>query len=241
MPAARYSRDLVGHGVGGQRDDRRARRGPSRPPRSRIARGGGRGRPSPASACPSGSGPSSPRPGLDRLARRWRPSPARRRPGRSRVFSTSWLTALSSAASTRSAACGSAARRRRGRARWRPAPRRRRAQRQVDGEGRALARARSRASIVAAHQLGQLAADRQAQARAAVAAGGRGVGLVELLEQAGRASPARCRCRCRRPADASTLAVAARRVTRDLAGLGELQGVGDQVVEDLAHAVGSPR
>ena len=50
----------------------------------------------------------------------------------------------------------------------------------------------------AAHQLGQLAADRQAQARAAVAAGGRGVGLGELLEQAGRAARARCRCRCRR-------------------------------------------
>ena len=38
MPAARYSADLVGHGVGGQRDDRGARRGRARPRAARIAR-----------------------------------------------------------------------------------------------------------------------------------------------------------------------------------------------------------
>jgi hypothetical protein len=54
-------------------------------------------------------------------------------------------------------------------------------QRQVQREGAALARRAGQADL-AAQQLGQLAADRQAQAGAAVLAAGGAVGLLEGLE-----------------------------------------------------------
>ena len=54
-------------------------------------------------------------------------------------------------------------------------------QRQVKREGAALSRRAGQADL-AAQQLGQLAADRQAQAGAAVLAAGRAVGLLERLE-----------------------------------------------------------
>ena len=71
--------------------------------------------------------------------------------------------------------------------------------------------------IVAAHQLDELAADRQAEAGAAVAARRRGVGLGEGLEEAGRPARARCRCRCRAPRSAArtVVAVALRRLDGD--------------------------
>ena len=60
-----------------------------------------------------------------------------------------------------------------------------RSQRQFDGEGGAFA-FDAGGGDGAAHQLGELAADRQAQARAAEPAGRRGVGLGELVEEVGQ-------------------------------------------------------
>ena len=90
----------------------------------------------------------------------------------------------------------------------------------------------------AAHQRGQLAADRQAQAGAAVAARDRVVGLREGREQA-----AACRRRC--PAGVAPPGEIAPSAHAGLdahaAALGELDRVGDEVGEDLAHAQRSPR
>ena len=92
----------------------------------------------------------------------------------------------------------------------------------------------------AAHQLGQALADRQPQAGAAVAARGRGVDLAERLEQP--VQPVR------RDADAGVADREGQLVKRrraveaagahredDLAPLGELDGVGEQVEQDLAQ------
>ena len=88
----------------------------------------------------------------------------------------------------------------------------------------------------AAHQLGEAFADGEAQARAAVLAGGRGVELAELLEQlVGTIG---------RDADASVanremdLVGCVARIDGhdDLADLGELHGVGEQVDHHLAQA-----
>ena len=89
-----------------------------------------------------------------------------------------------------------------------------------------------------AHQLGQLAADRQAKARAAELAGGGGVGLFELLEQLVQSLGRNADAGVRDGQGQPRLAGADRDL--DLAGLGELQRVGDQVVEDLPHPGGVP-
>ena len=86
-----------------------------------------------------------------------------------------------------------------------------------------------------AHQRRQLAADRQPQPGAAEAAGGRGVGLGELLEQAAGDRPPSCRCRCRARSRRQPAPRRLRRSTATRAGLGELQRVGDQVVQHLAQ------
>ena len=93
----------------------------------------------------------------------------------------------------------------------------------------------------AAHRLHDLAADGQAETGAAVDAGGRGVGLGEGLEETGDLG--------RRDADAGVADGHAQvgplvrpglrgRADQDLALLGELDGVGDQVGQDLGEARG---
>ena len=149
------------------------------------------------------------------------------------AFSTFWLTRLSSAASTRTLRCcmsatGSAAV---SLAACVAAP-----ERQLDDEGRAdafLAHHRH----LAAHQLGQLAADRQAEAGAAVLTRRRGVGLGELLEQGEDLvlRDADAGVGDRQPEAARIGRLEAR---RDAALVGELDRVGDQVGEDLAQPVG---
>ena len=100
---------------------------------------------------------------------------------------------------------------------------------------------------LAAEQAGDLPADRQAQARAAVLAAGPRVGLLERLEDDPAACRTGCRCPCRSPRrprrDSARLehrvvgAPAARRPgsTRrpTLPVLGELEGVGEEVPEHL--------
>ena len=81
------------------------------------------------------------------------------------------------------------------------------------------------------------------EAGAAVAAGRGRVGLRERLEDRSPASPAGCRCRCRARRSAARPCRRRRghsRSTRDhdLAALGELDGVADQVDEDLPQAPG---
>ena len=96
----------------------------------------------------------------------------------------------------------------------------------------------------AVHELRQAAADGQAEARAAVPARDRGVGLAEGLEQPARCGPAGCRCRCRGPRPrGSTFAVAAcgrqpaaETVSTTSPRLGELDRVGQEVEDDLAKA-----
>ena len=96
---------------------------------------------------------------------------------------------------------------------------------------------------LAAHQLDQLLADGQAEAGAAVPARGGAVGLREALEDAA--------CLLRRDADAGVgdrrsagsarpRSVSRRAVdaTHDLAALGELDGVADEVDQHLAQAAG---
>ena len=128
-----------------------------------------------------------------------------------------------------------------------------------DGLGRRRASAATFASIVrrnvlplpatpslvaaerAVHQLGQAPADREPQARPAVAPRDRRVGLAERLEQPvhpiGRDADARCRGRRSRAtsARARRRSSAARPVTAqlDLAALGELDRVRQQVEDDL--------
>src|SRR5476649_1606039 len=112
-------------------------------------------------------------------------------------------------------------------------------QRQLEREGAADA---GRADDVdgAAHQLDQLAADRQSQTGAAVAPRGGGVGLLEFLEQA--------RDRIGGDADAGVADAEADQVIAlparplqpldaqgDVAALGELEGVADQVDQHLAQ------
>ena len=66
---------------------------------------------------------------------------------------------------------------------------------------------------LAAHQLDELAADRQAQAGAAELARGRGVGLAEGLEEALLIARARCRCPVSTHVEAHVAAVARTRST----------------------------
>ena len=112
--------------------------------------------------------------------------------------------------------------------------------RRLDGEveGRAAARPGAFHPHRAAHQLGQPLADGQAQAGAAVLARGAAVGLAELLEQPAHASARSCRCRCRAPRSAASSrrsrALDAHR-QHHLAGFGELDGVAEQVEQDLAQ------
>ena len=123
-------------------------------------------------------------------------------------------------------------------------PRRRVARRQVQGEGAARP-GRADELDLAAEELRELAADREAQARAAVLAAGRAVGLLERLEDD--------LLLVRRDADAGVahregdhplgalellvLRRPARRRRRDgdgdVAGVGELERVGEQVLDDL--------
>ena len=99
---------------------------------------------------------------------------------------------------------------------------------------------------LAAEQVGDLPADRQARARSAVPPAGGAVGLLERLEDDLAACRPGCRCRCpttgnattaRRPAQASgsgtRLRSAGATDQPDLAGLGELHRVGQQVAQDL--------
>ena len=94
-PAASAASAMLGHGVGGEREDRRPRPAlvASRP----GSRGWRSGRPSPASACPSGPGrrrpAPRPRPPAPRFPRRSMSTPAA-----SRISSTTcWLVGWSSA------------------------------------------------------------------------------------------------------------------------------------------------
>ena len=106
-----------------------------------------------------------------------------------------------------------------------------------DGEARALG-GRALDGDVAAHEAGELAADGEPEARAAVLPGGRRVRLRELLEQ-----PAEL---LRRHADAGVghgdgkpIVLArpfAPRLERDRAALGELARVAQKVEHDLAQA-----
>ena len=87
-----------------------------------------------------------------------------------------------------------------------------------------------------AHQLHQLAADGQAEPGAAVAAGGRAVGLREGLEERLGALVRRCRCRCRAISKRSASPrVVADRASTDLALVRELDRVADQVHQHLAQ------
>ena len=87
---------------------------------------------------------------------------------------------------------------------------------------------------LAAHQARQLAADRQAEAGAAVAPRRRRVALRERLEQARLQLPRRRRCRCRRPRGGPRRAPPAPASMRMPPAIGELDRVGDEVAEDLA-------
>ena len=91
--------------------------------------------------------------------------------------------------------------------------------------------------------LDQLRGDGQAQPGAAVLARGRAVGLREGLEDqllllGGMPMPVSRTAKC--SPTSSAVDVAARRSTHDLAALGELDGVADQVDQDLAQPAGSP-
>ena len=92
----------------------------------------------------------------------------------------------------------------------------------------------------AAHHLDELRRDRQAQAGAAVAARRRAVGLRERLEDRRAACRPGCRCRCRRPLNCSSTSSARLPLGRDahddLAALGELDGVADQIQDHLPQA-----
>ena len=236
MPAAQVLGHLVGHGVGGQRDDRGARPA-ARPPRARGSRGWRSGRPSPASARPSGSGPSRRcSQASTASAAVARPCTARRRSGRSRVFSTSWLTRVvlgrqHAQRRPRRRAAAARGRRRRGRSR----ARRRRA-----ASGR---------STVKVEPSPGVALDLDRRRPSARPARGRWPGPGPCRRSGGwsRRRPGRTsrtgRASCSGgDADAGVgdrqpqrRRRRARRVTRTSPALGELQGVGDQVVEDLAH------
>ena len=141
--------------------------------------------------------------------------------------------------------------------RHRPAARRRRAQRgarasvhggQIEREGRAQARRAAQAEL-AAQQLRQLAADGEAKAGAAVLAAGRGVGLLEGLEhdllllygdtntRIGDLEGDHRACLVQRDVVRPPAAVH-RQHAQPHAALGsELQGVAEQVLEDLLQAL----
>ena len=122
-------------------------------------------------------------------------------------------------------------------------------QRQVEGEGAALAR-RALEPDLAAEQAGDLAADRQAQAGAAVLA----AGAVSACWNASKMTPAcpwGCRCRCRDHGEGDHRVGAVEQLVlrapaaggelgleRDAAPLGELEGVGEQVLEHLLQPLG---
>ncbi len=106
-------------------------------------------------------------------------------------------------------------------------------QRQVEDEARALPRARLRPDLTA-HQLDQRAADGQAQAGAAEAAADRGVGLFEALEQP------RLDLVVEADAGVADLEAQGSALQRpdpklDLARLGELHRIAEQVGQDLGH------
>ncbi len=84
----------------------------------------------------------------------------------------------------------------------------------------------------------QVARDRQAQAGAAVAAAGGAVGLAEGLEDDVAAGRARCRCRSRAPRSAMRPSGSGRHGQRDAAAVGELDRVGQQVLQDLLERAG---
>ena len=96
----------------------------------------------------------------------------------------------------------------------------------------------------AAHQLDQARGDRQPEPGAAVLARGRAVGLRERPRRSSPASPAGCRCRCRGPRSAGATSVRgplrgdASTLDDDLAALGELDGVADEVDDDLPQPAG---
>src|SRR6185436_12533888 len=90
----------------------------------------------------------------------------------------------------------------------------------------------------AAHQVEQAAADRQAEARAAVTAADAAVGLAEALEERGQRRLVDADAGVR-DGDLEEDAIVAELAVVDLdhhrALLGELDGVADQVEEHLAH------
>ena len=237
---ARYSLDLVRHGVGGQRHDRR----PRAAGRGFRARGSGAVAvgPSITGICMSirirSQGAAS-QAATAELAVLRRP-PARRRPAASSVFSTSWLTALSSAASTRSdeaagrlaggAAVGAA---------------RRSAGSPTRGSGRVTVKVepspgRLSAADRAAHQLGELAADRQAEA---VPPNRRVVEASAWANLSNSCPASRPGCRSPVSADGDAQPAVERlppsRTTSPR--VGELQRVGDEVDRIWRTRVGSPR
>ena len=121
-------------------------------------------------------------------------------------------------------------------------PARRPRARSVNQNVRALARRCSHADL-AAHQLDELPADRQAEAGAAVAARRRAVGLRERLEQLRLCRRPGCRCRCRAPRSAADASRGRRRRPRPRprpALLGELDRVADEVDQHLPQPAGSP-
>ena len=103
----------------------------------------------------------------------------------------------------------------------------------------------------AAEQRRQLAADRKAKAGAAVFAAGAGVGLLERLEDQLLLFERECRCRCPTTSKAITAgacvqhrmfgapaADSGRYAQAHATFGGELEGVGQQVLQDLLQALG---
>ena len=86
------------------------------------------------------------------------------------------------------------------------------------------------------HELYEFSADRKAKARAAKPAGGRSVHLREPDEQFGEPLRIDADAGVGNPEAQASLGVAGGHA--DLAVLGELQGVGDQIIQNLPHARG---
>ena len=121
--------------------------------------------------------------------------------------------------------------------------------RQVERERAALA-GRAAQLNFAAQQVGQFAADGQAQAGAAVFAAGAGIGLLEGLEDDALLFRAECRCRYRSlrrrspsrrrsgSGDPALQPLAAAETDKlHAALLGELEGIGQQVLQHLLQAL----
>ena len=201
MPAASASSRSDDQRGGGQRDDRQ------RVGRSvGAARAWPRGRPSPASARPSAPRRTGGRASARALHRRDRLRPSlacadvARPIARACATAIIMLTGLSSTISTRAPA-------QRGRSSRRSVPADAGAARRCAGSGSSAQKrlpspGRAVDADLAAHQLRQLAADRQAQAGAAEAPRGRLVGLRERLEQARLRRRRRCPGRCPAPRSA---------------------------------------